>query len=291
MHNAFHSRSWRPITLLSFFALFVLLLADASAQTVSEKRSDKDNFCSSETWKGDRASFRESRELTIPSTGTLNVDGGMNGGVRVVGTSRSDVSIRACITAWGDTEDSARSLTSSIQIGTAGQVKATGPADSKNWSVSYLISVPRNTDLNLSASNGGIGISAVEGNIQFTTQNGGVSLSDLAGSVKGRTTNGGVRVSLTGSSWKGTGLDVETTNGSVNLSVPDGYSANVEMATTNGGFRSDVPSLNVDQEDVKGDHFGRRKKTSLNTVLNGGGAPIRVVTTNGGVRIGPASKE
>ena len=149
--------------------------------------------------------------------------------------------------------------------------------------------MPRSTDLRLKAHNGGIGIGSVEGNIEFETLNGGVSLMDVAGDVKGRTTNGGVNVMLAGNSWKGSGLDVTTTNGGVHLSMPETYAANVETGTTNGGFKSDIPALNVSQEDVKGPERHQRA-TRLNTVLNGGGAPIRVITQNGGIKISSASK-
>jgi hypothetical protein len=47
--------------------------------------------------------------------------------------------------------------------------------------------------------------------------------------------------------------------------------------------------LNVSAEAAKGgDRYNRA--TRLNTALNGGGAPIRVITTNGGVNISSASK-
>ena len=80
-------------------------------------------------------------------------------------------------------------------------------------------------------------------------------------------------------------MDVTTTNGGVHLSMPETYAANVETGTTNGGFKSDIPALNISQEDYKGDSFRHSRAKRLNTVLNGGGAPIRVITTNGGIKI------
>ncbi len=108
-------------------------------------------------------------------------------------------------------------------------------------------------------------------------------MSDVAGDVKGKTTNGGVSVILSGNSWKGGGLDVETKNGGVQLSIPESYAARVETRTVNGGFKSDISQLNVERSD-------RTRGVNLKTDLNGGGAPIRVVTTNGGVRITSSAK-
>ncbi len=130
-------------------------------------------------------------------------------------------------------------------------------------------------------------MSNVDGTAEFTTINGGVNLTSVSGSVKGRTTNGGVNVSLTGTSWKGSGLDVETKNGGVNLTLPANYTANIETGTVNGGYKSDIPALNITTEDLKGPD-NRSRTRRINTNLNGGGAPIRLITTNGGVKINSA---
>jgi hypothetical protein len=235
-------------------------------------------FCSNNNWSGPgKVSFSELREVSLAAAGSLAVDGGRNGGIKVRGENRPNVLVRACVQAWGPTEDAAKASVSTIRVSTGGTVKAEGAMD-EHWSVSYEVLVPHATNLRLNAHNGGIGISSVEGDIEFETVNGGVSLYNVAGGVKGRTTNGGVSVSLSGNSWRGSGLDVSTTNGGVNLMLPEGYAANIETSTVNGGFSSDIASLNVERSD-------RTRGAKINTPLNGGGAPLRIVTTNGGVRI------
>ena len=262
-------------------------------EKIKDKEKFKDikvkEFCSSNNWNnGDKVSFNELREMTAPAGGTLTVDSGRNGGIRVVGENRSDVLIRACVQTWGNTDEAARSLAQSIRISTSPVIKADS-SDETGWAVSYEIRVPNASHLNLKAHNGGISIASVDGSLEFETTNGGVSLVDVAGDVHGRTTNGGVKVALSGNSWRGTGLDVTTTNGGVHISMPESYAANIETGTTNGGFKSDIPALNVTQEDYKGDSWRSRAKR-LNLALNGGGAPIRVMTTNGGVKISSAER-
>src|SRR5581483_3813066 len=105
-------------------------------------------------------------------------------------------------------------------------------------------SKPRRSDLSLQAHNGGISISEVAGKIEFKTMNGGVSLRRVGGAVSGNTTNGGVHVELAGARWEGEMLNVTTTNGGVNIALPDNYSAHLETATTNGNVSSDF-ALNV----------------------------------------------
>ena len=220
----------------------------------------------------------------MPATGSLTVDGGHNGGVRVIGENRNDVLVRACIQTWAKSEDEAKAIAAEIKVETSGTIKAESASGTKDWSVSYEISAPRNTSLDLKARNGGISISGVEGNLGFETMNGGVVLRDVAGEVKGRTTNGGVVVSLAGNSWKGSGLDVETTNGGVTLSMANSYAAHVETGTVNGGFSSDFSALNVDRTE-------RWKPARVSADLNGGGPTIRVITTNGGITIRSANNQ
>ncbi len=210
----------------------------------------------------------------------MSVDGVKNGGISVKGENRSDVLIRACVQTWGSSDEEARNVARNIRIETGSVIKAENAADNKNWSVSYEVLVPRSTNLNLTARNGGISISSVEGEINFNTTNGGVSLTDLAGDVKGRTSNGGVNVKLSGGSWKGSGLDVETKNGGVSLTMSENYAARIETGTVNGGFKSEINGLSVEKTDGS-----RSNSRRISTTINGGGAPIRVITTNGGIRI------
>jgi hypothetical protein len=71
------------------------------------------------------------------------------------------------------------------------------------------------------------------------------------------------------------GLDVETHNGGIRLTLPRGFSAELETGTTNGGFNIDFPVT------VQGNLNGRH----LTTTLGAGGPKVRAITTNGGVTI------
>jgi DUF4097 and DUF4098 domain-containing protein YvlB len=105
-------------------------------------------------------------------------------------------------------------------------------------------------------------------------------LAGLGGDVRGTTQNGGVNVTLTGNKWDGKGLDVTTTNGGITWRIPETYSAQLKTQTQHGGLSADYPMT------VTG-KIGR----GLNTTLGQGGAPISVVTTNGGISLRRASME
>lgn len=211
--------------------------------------------------------------------GPLAVDASPNGGIRVEAWDEADILVRAIVNAQAETDADARRIASEVQVQTGGgRITATGPdlrsRRRESWHVSYRVYVPARTDLDLNTRNGGITIRGVQGHLRFDATNGGVRLTDVGGDVRGRTRNGGLTVALGGSHWEGAGLDVETTNGGVNLSVPDGYSAELTARTVNGGLRSEVPLT------VQG-----RLDREINSTLGSGGPPVTVRTTNGGLRI------
>jgi hypothetical protein len=211
------------------------------------------------------------------SRGAIRIDPGMNGGVSVSGWDRADILVRARIDTAADTDSDARAIVPQIQIASGGgSITATGPEMDRHhqWSVSYEIFAPRQSDIQAKAHNGGIKISDLRGNIEFETMNGGVTLTRLGGEVHGRTTNGGLTVELAGDRWDGSGMDVTTTNGGVKLDVPSNYSAHFETATVNGGMKVHFPVT------VQG-----RLTKEMSFDVGQGGPTIKVTTTNGGVKI------
>ena len=248
--------------------------AGAERQVGSDADPCRDNN------SGDRDYERhcEVRESTMPA-GPLNVDAGQNGGVSIEGWDRNEIRVRAIVQASAPEAADARSLAGQVQVQAGGgRVYSTGPDSGRRqwWSVSYRINVPRKNDLDLRANNGGITVVGVSGNVRFDTTNGGVRLQDVGGRVNGETRNGGLNVTLSGTKWDGEGLDVETSNGGVNLMIPDGYNAELETRTVNGGLRIDFPIT------VQGELTSRR---GISTTLGSGGPLVRVRTTNGGVTI------
>ena len=220
----------------------------------------------------------EVRDSTLPA-GALNVDAGQNGGVSVEAWDRNEIRVRAIVRGSAREESRAKDIAGQVQVQAGGgRVYATGPDLDRRewWSVSYRINVPRRNDLDLRATNGGITIAGVSGNLRFDTTNGGVKLQNVGGRVTGETRNGGLNVVLSGSRWDGEGLDVQTSNGGVTVDIPQNYNAEFETRTVNGGLNIDFPIT------VQGELTSRR---GITTTLGSGGPPVRVRTTNGGVRV------
>jgi putative adhesin len=256
-----------------------LVVAAVSAATASAQDwrvVQGHGWCGEHDWDGGRARQCEVREMTWPGSGTVAVDAAPNGGIEVTAGSGSAVHVEARVTASADDEAEARELVSAVHLRTSGTIAAEGPRTSGHswWSVSYRLTVPARTDLDLRSHNGGIALAGVRGRTEFTTTNGGVTVRDAGGAMHGRTTNGGVKVALSGTQWDGEGLDLTTTNGGVTLEVPEDYNAHLETGTVNGGVRLDFPVR------VQG-----RIGKELSTDLGSGGPTIRATTTNGGVTV------
>lgn len=260
----------------AFIAMLTIVTA-LSAFANNDEDKDKSMACRDD-WHSDRLlSHCEIKEQTLPAAGAISVDGRQNGGVSVKGWDRNEILARTRIQTAAPTQAEADALAQQITIQTAGaKIFANGPENRRDyyWSVSYEVFVPRRSDLSLTAHNGGIAISDVQGKLDFTTSNGGVALRRVGGTVHGDTTNGGLSIELSGDRWEGEEMDVKTTNGGISMSLPENYSAHLETGTVNGNLSIDFPVT------VQG-----RITRELAVNLGSGGPTIRAMTTNGGVRV------
>lgn len=145
---------------------------------------------------------------------------------------------------------------------------------SVNISVTYEVMVPRTMDLQIEDTNGAIEASDVRGSHKIETTNGHIKLTRCAGDVNAETTNGGIEADLTAVN-TGRGVRLETTNGHISARLPRTMAARVDAANTNGAISSDLPITMV----------GSHDKHALRGTLNGGGAELRLRTTNGSIHI------
>ena len=232
-----------------------------------------------DSWRDTRVRHCEIREAGLRPTarGTaLTVDPGMNGGAEIVGWDRDSIAVTARIQVDARSDDDADAIASQVRIEAAGtRVRAVGPAPvgrRQSWSVSFVVYVPRRTDLAIATENGPLSVQDVAGQMQLSTQNGPLALVGAGGDVRARAQNGPLLVKLTGARWDGAGLDAETMNGPADLRIPEDYNAKIDFGTVNGPLSVGFP-LTVT--------INGRITDRISTTLGAGGAPIRVVTTNG----------
>ena len=115
------------------------------------------------------------------------------------------------------------------------------------------------------------GVDAVE---ELHSVNGNIEVYGADSTVHARTTNGNVRLEL--SRVHGVnGTFAETTNGSVILALPPDTQADLEARSLNGSFQSELP---VEMQ-------SSLKPREMHGRLGQGGAPIKLHTINGGIRV------
>ena len=142
-------------------------------------------------------------------------------------------------------------------------------------SVEYHIRVPAHVVLRrLETVNGSVSARGVAGSGLLRSVNGNVELFDGAGRFDARSTNGNVRIELSELP-PGSPISIETVNGSVVLALPANADAELDILSMNGDFRSELPVL----------LRGRLSSHDFRGRLGRGGAPVKVRTVNGGIRV------
>lgn len=153
-------------------------------------------------------------------------------------------------------------------------------SESSNWNwhghrakISFNVKVPRGVRLNALTTNGGVHCRDLNSVVKAATTNGNVEVSTSEW-ASARTTNGGVRVAMGSAKWNGE-LELMTTNGTVNVTLPASAEFTVRASTTNGGVHTDFPVT------VQGSFSSK----DLSGTVGGGGRELRVATTNGGIEL------
>jgi hypothetical protein len=162
---------------------------------------------------------------------------------------------------------------SSVKIETKLQRGGGGLFHASGGEVRYAVKVPANAEVHFTTVNGGIELMGLTGRITAETTNGGVRARDVSGPIHASTTNGGVDVDLTRVSESG--VKLECTNGGIKLRLPQDAKATITASITNGGI--DTGGLSLDTTESS-----RRR---LEARLNGGGPPVRLDGTNGGIHL------
>lgn len=125
----------------------------------------------------------------------------------------------------------------------------------------------------LSSSGGGIDVSDSAGDLDLNTSGGGVDLRNDDGRIDAVTSGGGIRAQLRSNR----GISLATSGGSITLLLPQGTGGSLDAESSGGGITSDFP--------VTTTHFAG--DDHLAGTIGGGGAPISLHTSGGGIHIGP----
>ena len=169
------------------------------------------------------------------------------------------------------------------------EIKHTQPIRSR--AVDLDIKIPYNVTVKSATStNGPIEISNTMGNIVLTNTNEPIDVEDVDGYVKATTTNGDIYILRTTGvddlvSTNGDisaeifdiqkDVDIQTTNGGIDLYIKPTLNSSIQISTTNGGITVGGDFISVTES----------SSNSFKGTIGTGGYTINVVTLNGGIKI------
>jgi hypothetical protein len=212
----------------------------------------------------------------------------VNGAIEVTVWERSEISVTAEIQIKAPSKTKADELYEKLRFevdvrGDRVSIEADlprirqvgfGMGDHTSIRIRYDVKVPRQTSLKLKTTNGGIEARGARGAFDLETVNGGIDLLSAEGKGRLKTVNGGITCHLD-EFFSGGDLELVTTNGGVELRLPEEAGGALDAKTTNGSVRIDFA--------LEGEVRVKRRRVSGR--LGDGGSSINLRTTNGNISI------
>jgi DUF4097 and DUF4098 domain-containing protein YvlB len=190
-------------------------------------------------------------------------------------------------------------------------------------SVSYIIKVPTNSQLDLKTSGGHIDVAMIEGEIAMNTSGGHLNIKEVNGIVDARTSGGHINLTaIKGSAdvrtsgghidlkeaegmfelrTSGGHIDIDELYGSVNASTSGGsvrasmevLTGNVQLRTSGGSVSLSMPSSEGADLEIRGTRVranlvnfsGSQTKSSISGTINGGGYKVSLRTSGGTAKL------
>ncbi len=223
-----------------------------------------------------------------------------NGSITINGSSVTDCSLLATITARAGTQQEAKELAEQVQVilqpsGDKLAVKIEKPQFmvGKSVGVDLVAVVPNQTSPVLATHNGTIRIANINGKtratahngpitteqlsgtVNLSTHNGQITCTEIAGEVRLRTHNGGVNAVHSKMAPGPISVNIITNNGDIDFTSPPNLSASVELSTHNGSIKTELPITVVGQID----------RRTLKGTIGAGAGRLHLETHNGSIRI------
>lgn len=168
-----------------------------------------------------------------------------DGAITLEGTQTNECRLDASIVVHARTEEKAQELGEQIDVrlepdGKGLRVKIERPPVVVNawFSVSLRGSLPAQTNLRLSTSDGAIDVSKIAGTVEATTSDGGIEVRDIDGDTRLRTSDGKIRCDRL----KAGTLDCRTSDGPIEISD-----------ATTGSLTADASDGSITMENVRAD--------------------------------------
>lgn len=134
-------------------------------------------------------------------------------------------------------------------------------------------------------ADGSIRVDRAEGKLDVETEDGSITMEAKPTTLRARTSDGTIRFEIQPDSIMAEDWDVQTANGSVVLTVPDGFNAVLDAETRDGSVRTDRAGLRREPSEGESRQQRDERRRVLKATLGSGGKTLRVRTGDGSIRI------
>jgi len=157
-----------------------------------------------------------------------------------------------------------------------------------NHGSNLLITVPADTSLKVHTLHGEIEVDGVTGEIDADSLHGAVTLTNVSGNVLAHSLNGAIKVTMNRVD-SSKPMSFSTLNGSIDVTLPADFKANVKLTADHGEIYSDfdfrLGGSITQRNDTSDGRFRVRIDRTLSGTINGGGAEATFHTYNGTIYI------
>ena len=218
----------------------------------------------------------------------------VNGKITAMPSDGTEVIVEGHRVAKATSDDAAKDLLAKLEIReevgeSIVRVESRPPRFNGGFNglqIEWTVKVPKGIVLDLRTVNGGVRLNGIANEVHAKTTNGGVQGEKIDASILEATAvNGGIEIELAKPLESTDSIEMETVNGGVTLELPTESKATIEARCVNGGVH--VGELDIKREE-QGNDFERKRR--LSGTMNGGGASVKLNTTNGGIRVSPTAK-
>ena len=272
-----------PVLALAFAASLSLAACDIKTTANGDFSFDLAAGKAEDTW---------SRTYKVADKGRFELIN-VNGKITAEPTDGAEVVVEGHRVAKATSDDAAKDLLAKLEIReevgeSTVRVESRPPRFSgmNGLQIEWTVKVPKGVVLDLRTVNGGVRLNRITNEVHAKTTNGGVKGDGIDASVlEASSVNGGIELALAQPIESSDSIDAETVNGGVTLELPNESKATIEARCVNGGVR--VEDLDIKRED-QGNDFERKRR--LSGTMNGGGASVKLNTTNGGIHVSRSGK-
>jgi hypothetical protein len=229
-----------------------------------------------------RAEYERTDELNAPlGPGSILALENSVGSINIAGLDVTECNVTATICVKAPTEEETKELAEQIKIeleqdGNTLTVRTEKPRTKKrrSISISFDITVPKQTALELGSDVGKIRVSNITETIKAQTDVGQITCKEISNDIDLKADVGTVKVVYSKDAPAACSITISTDVGGIELTTPPDFSATVYAETDVGSIKTDLPLT------VRG-----KISKSLHGTIGAGEGELRLKTDVGSIRI------